>query len=111
MENDFYPEDMQLENSQAAHTQQATHECSDMDMTCIEDSDDSNPFSDIDEAYRDPRPLSGKVKPLACEPVLRNIRTGEIATYRHFEDSDDSSEANPFPDIDEAYRDIISQLH
>ena len=77
MENDFYPEDMQLENSQAAHTQQATHECSDMDMTCIEDSDCSNPFSDIDEAYGDPRPLSGKVKPIS---ILREVQSIITAT-------------------------------
>jgi len=54
----------------------------------------------------------GKTKPLLFEQRLRNIRTGETTTLRMFEDSDDSdSDSNPFSDIEENYRDIISRLH
>ncbi len=47
------------------------------------------------------------------EPSLRNIRTGELTTFRMFEDSDDDSDSdsNPFSDIEEPYRDILSVLH
>ena len=46
------------------------------------------------------------------EPLLRNIRTGEVTTIRMFEDSDDdSADSSPFSDIEDAYRDIITRLH
>lgn len=58
-------------------------------------------------------PSNHSKKSVDHEPLLRNIRTGEMTTFKLFEDSEDDSDSNsnPFSDIEEPYQDILSRLH